>query len=214
MIRRSILAARQPVTRGQRGARGHGWYHRALQAQAEEQPPPAEIPDAPAGVARPKAFLDLSIDDNDAGRVTIELASDIVPNTVDNFVKLCTGDGEYSYKETAFHQVQKGLMITGGDVLGENGGGGHSAFEQRYFEDENFVIQHSQPGIVSMTNSGVDRNGSQFFITTVACPHLDGRNVAFGKVVDGMKVVEDIEATFNVKGRPLVDIKIKSCGIV
>jgi cyclophilin family peptidyl-prolyl cis-trans isomerase len=216
MIRRSVLAARQPVVRANRGARGRGWYFKALAEAAEEKPAPAEIPSSPAGFTRPQAFFDLSIDNGEAKRVTIELASDIVPDTVDNFIKLCTdkAESDYSYKNTTFHQIHKGLMITGGDVLGENGGGGHSASKQRYFADENYVIRHSQPGVVSMASNGIDCNGSQFFITTNDMSHLDGRNVAFGKVVDGMQFVTEVEALFNVKGRPLTEVVISDCGLV
>lgn len=134
----------------------------------------------------------------------------------DNFVKLCSdsAESEFSYKNTPFHQIHKGLMITGGDVLGENGGGGHSANKQRYFDDENYVIRHSQAGIISMANNGINCNASQFFITTNPMPHLDGRNVAFGKIVDGMQVVTEVESLFNVKGRPLTDVVITNCGLV
>jgi len=199
-----------------RGSRGWGWYRKAVDEMNRQKEPPRPFPEAASGHKRPAAFFDISVDNDHIGRIEIELADDILPTTVGHFRDLCEGKGDYKYKGTKFHQVHPGFMVSGGDVKGEGGFGGHlaNADGPRFFEDENFAIQHSLPGIVSLANSGVDTNGSQFFITTVACPHLDGRNVAFGQVVKGMDVVENIENQFAVKGKPVTNITIMDSGMV
>lgn len=80
--------------------------------------------------------------------------------------------------------------------------------------EENFVLRHTEAGVVSMASTGTDRVGSQFFITTSPQPQLDGRNVAFGKVIQGYDVVSKIENVFTVKGRPVPKVTIVDCGIV
>lgn len=83
----------------------------------------------------------------------------------------------------------------------------------RSFADENLNTKHDAPGLLSSANSGPNTNGSQFFITTVACPWLDGKHVVFGRVVDGMKAVRMIEgATVGPGSKPLIPITIKECG--
>merc|ERR550539_112430 len=135
------------------------------------------------------------------------------PKTVENFVTLASGKREVSYKNTYFHRAIKGFMIQGGDVHNRNGHGGTSIWE-RYFDDENFTLNHYGGGWISMANAGPDTNGSQFFISVIPCPWLDGKHVVFGKVLQGYNVVEKISEQETGEGdRPMHDVKITDCGV-
>ena len=119
------------------------------------------------------------------GDFTIELFADKVPNTVNNFVFLAK-DGFYN--DTTFHRVIKDFMVQGGDPEGSGRGGPGYKFKDEFHTS----LKHSGPGVLSMANAGPHTNGSQFFITHLATPHLDGKHAVFGKVVKGMDVVNAI----------------------
>lgn len=127
-------------------------------------------------------------------------------------LQLCKGEGELAYKGTTLHKVVKGFVVVGGDVEAGDGSGGHSALGSKYFEDENFAGRHSARGVVSMANSGIDSNSSQFLVTGAPLPQLDGRNVAFGVVVDGLDLLDQVEEVFTVNGKPVTDVRITDCG--
>jgi peptidyl-prolyl cis-trans isomerase A (cyclophilin A)/peptidyl-prolyl cis-trans isomerase B (cyclophilin B) len=146
------------------------------------------------------------------GDIEVELFDERAPRTVENFVTLAEGADDYEeaeigpdggawedpetgekridplYDGVDFHRVIEDFMIQGGDPTGTGRGGPGYQFEDE-FHDE---LTHDGPGILSMANSGPDTNGSQFFITLDAQPHLDGKHAVFGEVTDGMDVVEAI----------------------
>jgi cyclophilin family peptidyl-prolyl cis-trans isomerase len=118
----------------------------------------------------------------DLGDIVLEMYADKVPHTVNNFVYLAR---EGYYDGCTFHRVIKDFMVQGGDPTGTGRGGPGYTFADEFHPH----LKHDGAGILSMANAGPDTNGSQFFITHVATPHLDGRHAVFGRVVDGLDVV-------------------------
>ena len=101
-------------------------------------------------ITRPKAFFQLKIGDEILGKLVFELASDVVPRTVDNFIRIINKETAINrgYKGTRIHYIQSGHAIMGGDIEKNDGSFSHSAFAHRYFEDENFIIPHSTRGLL------------------------------------------------------------------
>ena len=120
------------------------------------------------------------------GDIRLELFDDQTPKTVANFEKL---SGKGFYKGLKFHRVLADFMIQTGCPLGTGTGDAGYKFEDEFHAD----LKHDAPGVLSMANAGPNTNGSQFFITHVATPHLDGKHSVFGKVLDGMDVVNSIQ---------------------
>ena len=164
------------------------------------------------------------------GDITVELFAERAPRTVENFLGLARHDpaadadpapdtntwedpetgevrGDSLYAGTPFHRVIEGFMIQGGDPTGTGRGGPGYEFDDEFHPE----LRHDGPGVLSMANSGPDTNGSQFFITLDAQPHLDDRHAVFGEVVDGMDVVEEIgDVRTDRNDQPKQEVRIES----
>jgi len=156
------------------------------------------------------------------GPVVIRLFPDHAPKTVQNFVGLAEGSREWTdprtrqttnarlYDGTIFHRVIPRFMIQGGDPLGTGTGGPGYQFADEIHPD----LRFDRPYLLAMANAGPGTNGSQFFITVVPTPHLNGKHTIFGEVVDGRDVVDRISQTqTNRNDRPVQDVVLESVAV-
>jgi peptidylprolyl isomerase len=169
-------------------------------------------------MSRSRVFFDITIGGQPSGRIVMELFSDVVPKTTENFRCLCTGEKGMGksgkplhFKGSAFHRIIPKFMCQGGDFTRGNGTGGESIYGEK-FADENFKEKHTGPGILSMANAGPNTNGSQFFLCTEKTAWLDGKHVVFGRVVDGMDVIKKMEAVGSESGKTSKPVVIADCG--
>ena len=156
------------------------------------------------------------------GTVQVRLFPDQAPETVQNFVELAEGSREWTdpktrqptagrlYDGTIFHRVIPRFMIQGGDPLGTGTGGPGYKFGDEIHPD----LRFDRPYLLAMANAGPGTNGSQFFITVVPTPHLNGKHTIFGEVVDGREVVDRISQTQTDRNdRPVQDVVLESVSI-
>jgi len=142
------------------------------------------------------------------GDFTVELFEDKVPNTTKNFIDLIN---KGYYNNLIFHRVMKDFMIQGGDPKGDGTGGPGYAIKDEFHPS----LKHDNPGILSMANAGPNTGGSQFFITVVPTPWLDGKHAIFGKVTVGYEIVDSISKVKTGTGnKPLTDVIVKKITIM
>ncbi|PVV05104.1 hypothetical protein BB560_000380 [Smittium megazygosporum] len=180
-------------------------------AEPEKTSDTASATLATKSTSNPKVFMEIQIDGRLAGRIEFDLRADVVPKTAENFRQLCTHQKDFGYKNSIFHRIIPGFMCQGGDFTRFDGTGGKSIYGSK-FEDENWILKHDRPGLLSMANSGPGTNGSQFFITFEKSEWLDNKHVVFGNVTSGMEIVRMIEALGTSSGKPKKRILVSNCG--
>lgn len=214
------MARQQLPLRAKQRHGGTGWFQKYAKEGPEgfrkfERPPAFDWSGTGDPSKRKRVFFDVTVDDESEGRIVVETLDDMLPTTALNFQRLAAAAPTewLSYKNSGVHRIMKTSALVAGDVEGQKGDLSHSAMGRRYFESEGFFVAHTEPGIVSMVSNQRDMNGSQFYITLAEAPHLDGRCVAFGRVVEGMDVVRKIAALYAYREVPFSKVRFSDAGV-
>ncbi|KAK2108684.1 hypothetical protein P7K49_013849, partial [Saguinus oedipus] len=162
-----------------------------------------------SAIVNPTVFFDIAIHSKPLGCISFQLFADKFPKTAENFRALGTGEKGFGYKCSCFHRIILGFMCQGDYFTHHNDTGGKSIYREK-FNDENFILKHAGSGMLSMAIAGPNTNGSQFFICTAKTEWLDGKHVVFGKVKEGMNIVEEHFGSRN--GKTSKKITIADCG--
>ena len=182
--------------------------------------PPKMDPVPTLPVVTHRTFMDIEMDGTPLGRIVFGLFGEELPKATENFVALSNCDRgaakltgkDLCYRGTKIHRVIPNFAFQGGDFTHGDGTGGESIFGQK-FEDESFAVKHNRKYLLSMSNEGKkNTNGSQWFVNTVKTQWLDGKNVAFGMVLEGLDVITEIEKVGTHIGKPKADIVITNSG--
>jgi cyclophilin family peptidyl-prolyl cis-trans isomerase len=140
-----------------------------------------------------------------SGRIILQLRGDVAPLTCENFRQLCTGEKGFGYKYSSFHRIVPGFMAQGGKT-------DQRCIFGKAFRDENFILKHDGKGTISMANSGPHSNCSEFFLAAESSSSLDGRHVVFGRVFEGMDVLEKVLECGHKTGSITTRVEITACG--
>ncbi|XP_041049386.1 peptidyl-prolyl cis-trans isomerase-like, partial [Carcharodon carcharias] len=163
-----------------------------------------------ANEQNPPIYMDIASRGNTLGCIVMELRADVIPKTAENFHALCTGEKGFGYKGLVFHRIIPGFMCQVGGSTKSNGTGGKPIYGEK-FADENFQLRHRGHGTLSMANTGPNTNGSQFFKCSSDTPWLDGKHVAFDKVIVSSQVVKKMEKLDIDDGKTSSTVSIINC---
>uniref|UniRef100_A0A4X2M044 Peptidyl-prolyl cis-trans isomerase n=1 Tax=Vombatus ursinus TaxID=29139 RepID=A0A4X2M044_VOMUR len=162
-------------------------------------------------MTHPNVYFNIAVDNEPLGQITFKLFADKVPKTAENFHALSTEEKGFGYKGSCFHRIIPGFTCQGGDFTHHNGTSSKSIYGEK-FADENFILKHTGPGILSMANHRPNTNGSHFFICTAKIDWMGGKHVVFGQVKQGMNIVEAMERFGSWGGKTSKKITISDCG--
>mmetsp|Transcript_3813 Transcript_3813/g.5991 ORF Transcript_3813/g.5991 Transcript_3813/m.5991 type:complete len:235 (+) Transcript_3813:134-838(+) len=157
-------------------------------------------------------------------RVVIELYEKDCPVATKNFKALCTGEkgksgksgNKLHYKGVRFHRIVKGFVCQGGDISKQTGAGGESIYGKKFKDEKNGLKKKfSEKGLIGMCNNGKNSNNSQFFFNFAPAPQLNGKHVILGKIVEGLDVIEMVEAECATEdGTPKLEVVVADCGLL